>query len=274
MEARLPRHIFISYAREDEAFVERLRNDLEAAGVPIWIDTEDLIPGTPDWEKTIREATEASFAVILVGSPAARDSRFVYAEFSLAQGKHVPVIPVWYSGTLWVDSAPLEAIRIQYVDLRGSSYQTNGASVFSSLKATIEKRRPRHCLIEDPFAGWYDHSKASPGFDGVASYVSVFLDRPPFDRPREQRTRQEKMVVFNPEAYDLLQSLLDGLYLHYLAQRYAPISYGHEWVLLEKHVRTARFRPEHPFSPGKQPHPLHRAGFVEVVPFEQIDASQ
>jgi hypothetical protein len=206
---RLPRHVFISYAREDHAFVKRLMSHLEAATVPIWIDTKELIPGTPDWEKAIRTAIEASVAVVLVGSPAARESRFVYAEFAVAQDKHVPVLPVWSSGTAWVDSAPLEATTIQYVDLRGAEYETSIDSVVSSLQATIGKRRPRQGLIEDAFAGWYDRSQESPGFDGVAGYVSVLLDRAPFDRPREQRVRQEKMAVFNPDEYDSLQSLLD-----------------------------------------------------------------
>lgn len=51
----MERHAFISYVHEDKDAVDRIQRILEAAGVPVWRDTEDLWPGE-DWKQKIREA--------------------------------------------------------------------------------------------------------------------------------------------------------------------------------------------------------------------------
>ncbi len=48
-------HVFISYARDDAAEVDRLQQRLEAAGIRVWRDTADLWPGE-DWAAKIRQA--------------------------------------------------------------------------------------------------------------------------------------------------------------------------------------------------------------------------
>jgi len=209
MEDHFRSHVFISYAREDSAFVERLRGDLERAEIPTWVDTRELLPGTPDWENSIRQAIDGSFAVVLVGSPAVRDSRFVYAEFAVAQERLVPVIPVWSRGQAWIDCAPLGAARMQYVDLRDEAYLSSIHVLTDELLRIIKNRQMKHGLIPDPFAGYYDHAQESPGFNGVPGYVSILLDRPPSSMPRERRTRQERMAAFYPDAYRSLNALLD-----------------------------------------------------------------
>ena len=61
--ARLPplapstgHHVFLAYSRQDSDFMQRLRNDLRAAGIIVWIDEEDLEPGTTQWQPTIQLA--------------------------------------------------------------------------------------------------------------------------------------------------------------------------------------------------------------------------
>jgi hypothetical protein len=49
-------HAFLSYVREDSAAVDRLQQLLEAAGIPVWRDTDtELWPGE-DWRLKIRQA--------------------------------------------------------------------------------------------------------------------------------------------------------------------------------------------------------------------------
>jgi hypothetical protein len=48
--------LFVSYSRRDKRFVERLVKDLRSAHYKVWLDTEDLTPGTSKWEKAIRGA--------------------------------------------------------------------------------------------------------------------------------------------------------------------------------------------------------------------------
>jgi TIR domain len=263
MENQFRRHIFICYAREDSVFVERLRGDLEQAGIPTWVDTRELLPGTPDWEGSIRQAISSSFAVLLVGSPAARDSRFVFAEFAVAQEKGVPVIPVWCRGQAWIECAPLDAARIQYIDLRAETYPASIDFLSGEVQRIIKNRRVKHGLIPDPFAGWYDYAQESPGFGGIPGYISVLLDRPPSGVPDDRRPRQEGMVAFYPDAYRSLSALLDDLYLNYLKEQFNPLSYGREWVLLEEMVSVEEFKTAHKPSWGINPKRL-------ILPWEWL----
>jgi hypothetical protein len=45
-------HVFLSYARRDQVFVDRLIAELERTGLDVWIDRDD-IPGGAAWEATI-----------------------------------------------------------------------------------------------------------------------------------------------------------------------------------------------------------------------------
>lgn len=51
--------VFISYAREDSAFAERLYQDLKAAGIEAWLDRESIEPGRL-WKKEIKKGIENS----------------------------------------------------------------------------------------------------------------------------------------------------------------------------------------------------------------------
>lgn len=57
-------HAFISYVREDSHRIDQLQLSLEAAGIPVWRDTEDLWPGE-DWRTKIREAITGNALVFI-----------------------------------------------------------------------------------------------------------------------------------------------------------------------------------------------------------------
>ncbi len=86
-------HVFVSYARDDRAFVDRLVAALERRGVAVWLDRQDLAGGAA-WEASITEAVRASDAVIAVLSPSAAGSEYVPRELSLADKYDRPVVPV------------------------------------------------------------------------------------------------------------------------------------------------------------------------------------
>lgn len=80
------KHAFISYVHEDEERADRLEDALEAAGVKVWRDKNDLFPGS-DWATEIRNAiTNGSLAFIACFSAASagRDSSYQYEELLLA----------------------------------------------------------------------------------------------------------------------------------------------------------------------------------------------
>jgi hypothetical protein len=96
---RQPTHgvdrVFISYAREDEAFVLRLASALKGHGIPVWLDQWDIPPGA-DWDRTIDRALRESGKVIAVLSPEAVASPQVRAEVQLAVNERKAVFPVLY----------------------------------------------------------------------------------------------------------------------------------------------------------------------------------
>ena len=57
MDGRQPRHVFISYVRENQDQVDRLCKDLESHGVNVWLDRNSIAPGS-DWRDAIRNAIQ------------------------------------------------------------------------------------------------------------------------------------------------------------------------------------------------------------------------
>jgi cold shock CspA family protein len=93
--------VFISYAREDWPFVEKLRADLQREGVKTWVDRFNLIPGQP-WEKAIVKAIgECDYFIAVLSVRSVSKRGFVQREIREAlevadtypEG-HIFVIPV------------------------------------------------------------------------------------------------------------------------------------------------------------------------------------
>ncbi|MBC8171153.1 MAG: protein kinase, partial [Anaerolineae bacterium] len=116
------RHVFISYSRADNEFVQRLIYDLETEGIPVWIDKKGLKPGTRNWEDALRTAIRGAYAMILVASPASRQSNYVLDELAIAEMYKAPVYPVWVDGEEWMDSIPMGMGKMQYIDARSENY--------------------------------------------------------------------------------------------------------------------------------------------------------
>lgn len=130
------KHIFVSYSRQDSVIVQRLTNDLQAAGIEIWVDRGGLTPGTVDWEVSLRNAIEESSSVLLLASPSSRESRYVRDEIAIAEMYKLRIIPVWVAGESWADAVPLGLFRAQYIDMRGDRYAAAFADLLNVLNAT------------------------------------------------------------------------------------------------------------------------------------------
>jgi hypothetical protein len=75
-------YFFVSYARLDKVFVDRLTADLAEAGVNIWRDVDNIEPGT-NWRLEIDRAIQETLGIIYVSS---RNSiRSVWMEKELAE---------------------------------------------------------------------------------------------------------------------------------------------------------------------------------------------
>lgn len=128
------RMLFISYSRSDQAHVDSLAKVLQKKGYGVWIDNSNLTPGTPDWERAIRNAIRSCHAVILMASPNSRQSMYVKDELELARTNAKRVIPLWISGDNWMNSIPLGWGQTQYIDGRGEQFATSIELLASAIR--------------------------------------------------------------------------------------------------------------------------------------------
>src|SRR4029453_6376412 len=86
-------HVFLSYSRRDQAFVDRLIAEVERAGLDVWIDRDD-IPGGAEWEATITRAGKEGARLAGVLSPASAEAESVPKELPLPDTSGRPSAPV------------------------------------------------------------------------------------------------------------------------------------------------------------------------------------
>lgn len=121
-------HTFISYAREDAAFVEgELAPELEDRGEAVWIDVEDIRGGAADWRASVWAGIEGAKAVVFVLSPASLTSTVCAEELEHAEGLNKRIVPALLES---VDGAALPAAleRPNWVPARD----------FGALRAALE----------------------------------------------------------------------------------------------------------------------------------------
>jgi TIR domain len=103
--------IFVSYAREDCAFVQSVVAHLRSVGVPLWMDESDIRPGER-WDQAIEQALKACSDVLVVLSPEAVKSNNVLDEIAFAVDEGKRIIPIKHKEC----NIPLRLRRIQYID--------------------------------------------------------------------------------------------------------------------------------------------------------------
>jgi len=110
-------HFFMSYSREDADLQRRIIAELRGRGLNVWVDTENLIPGSPAWEREIERSIRTAAGIIVLLSPDSHDSEWVRREISFAEQNEKRIFPVLIKGNE-DDSIPLRLSNHQRVDLR------------------------------------------------------------------------------------------------------------------------------------------------------------
>ena len=105
--------VFISYAREDKSFANRLANELEKREVSIWIDSRSIPPGE-EWLSAIERGLEECDYFLLVLTPSAMLSNYVTEERTAAYRRAVNGDMIFI---------PLLVIRADYTSLLLGSRQ-------------------------------------------------------------------------------------------------------------------------------------------------------
>ena len=120
--------VFISYSRRDIEFVQRLAEDLQAAGLTVWYDLSGLDGGT-QWGIEIQSAIEKSQYFLVVLSPSSLASKWVQREFLYAEDFEIKVIPLQYQPC----RLPMWLRDVQLIDMQGENYRNNFGRLLKSL---------------------------------------------------------------------------------------------------------------------------------------------
>lgn len=139
-------YFFTSYSREDADLQQKVIAGLRARGLSAWVDVENLIPGSPAWEREIERSIRAAAGVIVLLSPDSNNSEWVRREISFAEQNEKRIFPLLVRGDE-DDSIPLRLSNHQRVDLRrnfdgGLDELANALRDYLGLTA-IRRRKPQ-----------------------------------------------------------------------------------------------------------------------------------
>jgi len=108
--------VFISYAIEDSQIAERLYDDLKKAGVELWFDRKNLMPGQ-DWKIEIKRAIqESTIFLALISSNTISKRGFTQKELKNA----LDIVDEMPEGNIFI--IPVRVDDCQ-VDVRLQNYQ-------------------------------------------------------------------------------------------------------------------------------------------------------
>lgn len=110
-------YFFISYSREDTTYQQKVIRELRERGVNVWVDIENLIPGTPAWERVVERSIRGAAGFIVLLSPNSNNSEWVRREISFAEENDKRIFPVLIHGDE-NNSIPLRLSDHQRIDLR------------------------------------------------------------------------------------------------------------------------------------------------------------
>ncbi len=113
--------IFISYSRDDRAFVESLRTDLSQLGHDVWMD-QRLLGGQEWWDEILRNIRECDIFVLAL-SPKSIESDACLLELKYASAVRRPFLPAMVLPTD-PNFLPPEIAHAQFVDYTRSDRES------------------------------------------------------------------------------------------------------------------------------------------------------
>ena len=138
--------IFMSYAREDRARVERVYESLKAEGFDPWLDTQDIMPGQ-DWSQVIGQAIRAADCMLVfVSRHSVSKMGYIQREIlaALSMLSQLPEGAIFLIPVRLDDLPPPEPLRhLQYVDL----FEATG---WMTLLATLNTSMVRGRVAPEP----------------------------------------------------------------------------------------------------------------------------
>ena len=145
-QAREMQHVFISYCHENKTIVDRLCQTLASHDIHIWLDRDNIGPGTP-WKQAIQQAIQhGDFFIACFSTEAnARNQTYMSEELKIAieELHRRPVDKAWFIPVKLneceipdIDIGGGETLRtLQYVDLY-ENWETGIQRLLSTISVT------------------------------------------------------------------------------------------------------------------------------------------
>jgi len=115
-------YVFISYARHDSHKVDKIVSFLEAKGIRIWRDTNQIQPGQ-DWSAAIGKALEKASVFVFVSSVNSAHSEWMRDELGAVVSRSDRLIIPVILDEKGASSLPLYLSTRQWIDLRSEEEQ-------------------------------------------------------------------------------------------------------------------------------------------------------
>ena len=201
-KATADQHVFLSYSRADIAFALRLKQDLEAHGHRVWIDTTD-IKGGEAWIDAITAGIDACHTMISLVSRSANQSKWVRREYLFAENKGKPIVPVWVKDC----DLPIYMMDINAIKGYGEHYDDMLGKVLARLPDTSTGTPPPSLAPVDPRQAyldrlWLRHKIWLETYTPMAGVARLALE----DQKITRRVDAEILPVFKSLATDIREA--------------------------------------------------------------------
>jgi len=186
--------IFISYSRQDRAYVSLLAQALESHHLPVWFD--DHIDYGTAWPQEIQKRLDAAKVFVLVMSPRSRESPWVGNELARAIRLRKTIFPLWLEGDIW-----FEVERYQAVDVRQKKLPP--ARFFDALRPYFPTPTPtaESTLIQEVTA-----DAIPPAPVGWAPPTTTPVQKPVLTQPAQEDDLSSEKGVDYRKLRDLLKA--------------------------------------------------------------------
>jgi WD40 repeat protein len=199
--------VFISYAREDAPYVQRLQRALQARGKDVWVDVEGVRDGEV-FPAALRRAIEGSDAFVFVISPDSVRSQFCELEVEHAVALNKRVVPLALRSV--PDEEIPEEIRFRsWIPVGDGSFGPGLDRLVAALEADLEWER-QHTRLTVRAMEW-DHAGRDRNFllrgselAGAERWLAAGADKDPGPSGLEQEyllaaragaARRQRMLV-------------------------------------------------------------------------------
>jgi TIR domain len=108
--------IFISYARAESAFVDKLEAEIKLYGFTVWVDRSKLHAGQ-EWIDKIENAINECDVLIVVISPQSINSKYVKMEYRYASKNGKKIIPLLSTSCPQI---PIDLTNLQQIDFQNT----------------------------------------------------------------------------------------------------------------------------------------------------------